>query len=93
MPKVLNPDHVRAFVARDWKAVAASKREYWAERYREVGCTAAWDVSNGLLADVRARRPTFPSDDERAKDIEAHARLSRLLARAAHAVTGRPAAR
>jgi hypothetical protein len=84
----MDRDSIRAFVDRDWNAVAESKTRYWADRFREEGWAAAWHASNALLLDVRLTRPDYPSDDDRALDGAAHLQLRRQLDRVADALTG-----
>ena len=84
---------MRAFVERDWGAVAASKLAYWAEQFAAHGSQPAWTAANALLMDIRRVRPDVPSGDDRAADVAHHARMCSLLTRAADAFTGRPPAR
>lgn len=85
----MDQDSVRAFVRRDWDAVAASKMTYWAERFQREGWRPAWDAADALLADMRAARPDYPDDEERALDFAAHLALRGRLDRAADAFTRR----
>ena len=85
----MDREAVRAFVRRDWEAVAASKTAYWAERFRREGWRPAWDAADGLLADMRVVRPDYPDDEERALDFAAHTALRGRLDRAADAFAHR----
>lgn len=85
----MNPEDVRAFVQRDWDAVAASKIAYWADRFRQEGWRPAWNAADALLVDMRRLRPDYPDDDERTLDFSAHVTLRSRLDRAADAFAGR----
>jgi hypothetical protein len=85
----MEPASIRAYVDRDWAAVAASKTRYWADRFQEEGWAPAWQASNALLLDVRRARPDYPSDDDRDLDRAAHLRLRRQLDRVADALARR----
>lgn len=80
---------MRAFVNRDWNAVAANKTSYWADRFRAQGHQPAWDAANALLADMRRVRLDYPTTDSRADDLHAHVRVCTALTRAAHALACR----
>ncbi len=85
----MTPDDVRAFVRRDWEAVAVSKMAYWVDRFRQEGWQPAWAAADSLLFDMRRIRPDYPSDEERALDFSAHLSLRNRLDRAADAFPGR----
>lgn len=85
----MTPDEVRAFVHRDWEAVAASKLAYWAGRFRDDGWLPAWNAADALLRDVRRACPGYPTEAERALDFAAHVTLRDRLDRAADALTRR----
>ena len=80
---------IRAFVGRDWQAIAVSKASYWAERFQREGWRPAWDAADALLFDVRRTQPDFPTDSDRDRDFAHHLTLRAALDRAAHAITGR----
>ena len=84
----MDPAAIRAYASRDWQALGASKRAYWAERHRREGATATLQASQALLAEMR-RRPDYPTPVEREVDLAAHVRLRGLLDRAAHAFARR----
>ena len=85
----MTPGEVRAFVRRDWEAVAASKVAYWADQFRQHGWLPAWSAADALLLDMRRSRPEYPTESERALDFSAHVTLRGRLDRAADAFTGR----
>lgn len=85
----MDPAAIRAYASRDWQALGASKRAYWAERHRQEGATATVQASQALLAEMRRIRPDYPTPVEREVDLAAHVRLRVLLDRAAHAFTRR----
>jgi len=80
---------IRAFVQRDWDAIAASKREHWAGRFRAEGWGPAWDAADTLLLDMRVTNPGYPSPDDRARDLSDHSLLRDRLNRIADALAGR----
>ena len=49
---VMDPAALRAYVSRDWRAIAASKRSYWANRYKSEGPRATVDASRALLLEM-----------------------------------------
>jgi hypothetical protein len=85
----MDPAALRAYVRRDWRAIAASKRTYWANRHRNEGSHATVDASRALLLEMRRARPDYPTPEDRRADLDAHVRLQALLERAAHAFTRR----
>ena len=82
-------DDVRAFVGRDWAAVAASKRAYWAERYRLEGPLPARQASAALYEHAQRVQSTIFRDAYRADDLVHHQRVRDRLDRAARAIAGR----
>ena len=85
----MDPAELRSYLSRDWNAIAAAKRTYWADRYRREGAEATMAASQALLREMRELRPDFPTSDDRCTDLDAHVRLKALLERAAHAFTRR----
>jgi len=81
----MNREDVRAFVQRDWDAVAASKVAHWADRFRQEGWRPAWDAADALWADMRRVHPEYPDENERTLDFAAHLTLRSRLDRAADA--------
>ena len=80
---------IERFVRRDWEAGAASKRAYWAERFRQDGWRPIWDAAQSLPAHVRRVRADFPTDRDRALDLAHHEKLRDRLDRTAHAFARR----
>jgi hypothetical protein len=85
----MTPDDIRAFVNRDWDAVAASKTAYWAKRFQREGWQPAWEAAQVLRAEMRRVRPDYPNERERALDFAAHLALRDKLDRAASAFSRR----
>jgi hypothetical protein len=81
----MDPSHVRAFVNRNRALVQDAKAEYWAQRYRDLGWRANWELAQELYAHARRVRPDFPTDRDRTEDYAHHVRLKSLIDRAAHA--------
>jgi len=87
--KVVDREAVRAFVGRDRDAVAALKRAYHAERFRERGAAAGFAAGQALREHARRVRPDWPTSRDRDADLAHHVELKRRLERAAHAFPGR----
>jgi hypothetical protein len=83
----VNSPDIRAFVERDWAAVADSKVAYWGGRFRE-DWRITWDAAQALLVHARGVGVS-PTDAERAVDLESHRALRARLDRAAHAFARR----
>jgi hypothetical protein len=67
-----------AFADRRWDVLAAADDEWWstkspAERIR---------IADELRKQVLATRPGWPSPEERQADLETHAKVAEILARA-----------
>ena len=82
-------DDVRAFLRRDWEAVAASKRDYWAERYRLAGSLPARQASTTLYEHARRLQSAIFGNAYRDEDLAHHQRVRDQLDRAARAITRR----
>lgn len=89
----MTPEQLQAYAHRDWAAVAAGKRTFWAEQFQAYGYRPAWEASNALRAAMRLVRPDYPSVADRADDHAHHERLAALLSRSAYAFASRPSAR
>lgn len=85
----MNAKDLREFATRDRASVQRAKAAYWAERFREKGWKANWFTAQELAAYVRRVRPDFPTAREREEDFASHVRLTDLLDRAAHGLSGR----
>ncbi len=77
----MNAADVRAYLARDWQAVADEKDRCWLEQRSRGGVSWAFDVAEALRREVIAVRPDWPLAEERAADIAAHERVSASLQR------------
>jgi hypothetical protein len=82
---VMDPLAVRSFMGRAYDVVAESKQGYWARRFRKEGAEATWRAGQALREHAHQVRPDWPSEEDRAEDLEHHIRLTRLLDSAAHA--------
>ena len=78
-------DELRAYVRRDWRLLAQTKRELWAARRRRMRAVEALRIGDALRAQVRAVRPDWPTSADRKADIASHMRLTEILRRAAPA--------
>jgi len=77
----MRPEDIRAFVERDWDAVATSKREVWLEQRRRLGIAGSLAQADQLRLQVRLARPDWPTPAEREQDLAAHARVAEALRR------------
>jgi hypothetical protein len=77
----VNDDEIRAFAGRRWSLVEDAKRRYWIERKKILSPAEALAVVEGLRRHVRAMKPDWPSQAERAEDLEMHAKVAASLRR------------
>jgi hypothetical protein len=70
-----------AFARRDWDAVAALKRRWWAEQKSRMTAEEALNVGDELRHHVSAFRSDWPTDRDRRNDLAAHSRVSEMLRR------------
>jgi hypothetical protein len=75
----MDPEDLRRFAARPWEEKSASVARYWAARKRAEGPALGFSVACALYEEMRARRPDWPSPEERAQDLEDHVRLAAAL--------------
>lgn len=75
----MNRDDIRAFAERNWGLVEQAKRRFWSERKKRLSPGEALAIAEGLRLHVRALRPDWPSAQERAEDLEVHARVAASL--------------
>ena len=73
---------IREFMSRDWTAVRAVKDTYWHERVARLGPLEGWRIGDELRRQVLALHPSWPSEEDRQPDVDAHARLSEMMRRA-----------
>lgn len=85
----MDRDSVRAFLARDWELLAASKRAHRAARFRSSRGRSGLEVAQMLRECMRRVRPGWPGARERQRDLADHVALKRLLDRAARAFSSR----
>jgi hypothetical protein len=78
---VADPEAFRAFLDRDWSAVARSKERYWRDYKRTHGVAAAVRLADGLRQQVLAARPDWPSAEEREEDLATHLRVIDVIRR------------
>lgn len=81
----MNPEDLRAYARRNWRAAEMGKREHWAREVAERGLLATLEVSQALWEHVRGLRPDWPTPEERRADLVHHVALRRALDRAAGA--------
>lgn len=81
----MEPKHLRAFIERDWAAVASLKQEHWAREFADRGSAATLEASQVLWQHMRLVRPDWPSAQERLDDLAHHVSLKRTIDRVAGA--------
>lgn len=79
---------IREFIRRDWRAVRASKDDYWRDRIARLGPAEGLRAGDELRRQVLLQNPGWPSAADRHADLQSHIRLSRLL-RSADPARGR----
>jgi hypothetical protein len=72
----VNAADIRAYAARDWLLVTASKRSHGIAWTKGLSPAAALKIADDLRRHVQAMRPDWPSSAERAADLEMHARVA-----------------
>ncbi len=77
MMSKLDPDELRAMMARPWDVLERAGARHWAAEPPEAHLRAAQE-----LYDLGRQHHDWPSAEERAADLAAHQRLARLLQRA-----------
>ena len=77
----VRPEDVRAYLGRDWEAVADEKDRFWKAQRERLGVGWAFEVADDLRRQVLALRPGWPSPEEREADIAVHALVSASLRR------------
>jgi hypothetical protein len=78
----MRPEDVRAFVERDWRALANAKADAWLEQRRLRGVEGACEIADELRRRVLAIKREWPSAEEREEDLATHLRVAELLRRA-----------
>lgn len=79
----LKPADVRAFMERPWGLLEAATEEHRAERAQEDP-EWAWHTAQALREEVRRLNPGWPTEEDRARDLEHHVKLKALIDRASH---------
>lgn len=85
----MNRDDLIAFARRDWAGLERSKRQYWAERYRDAGSVAARTAAAVLFDHARRMGVDPLAAGARQADFDHHVTLQRQLDQAARAFTAR----
>lgn len=89
MVGAFDPEALRAFRDRDWKAVREAKERFWAEDHRHRGPLAAFALSAALWEHAHAIDPTWPDAEQRAEDFAHHLELADRIRRVAHVFASR----
>lgn len=76
---------IEDYMSRDWAATRQAKDGYWAARIRRCGPGEGLRIADELRRQVLVLDLDWPSPAERHRDLEDHARVSRLLRRVDHA--------
>jgi len=79
----VRPEDIRAYLRRDWEAVARLKARFWVEDQERRGPLEALKIADGLRCHVAGIRPEWPSVEEREADLAVHIRVSESLRRVA----------
>jgi hypothetical protein len=74
-------EDIVAFARRDWAAVAASKRQRWAEQKARMTPAEALQVGDELRRHVRSLQQDWPTEADRQADLTVHVRVSEGLRR------------
>ena len=75
----MDAESLRRFARRDWEAVARSKSEHWNAIARERGDDELIRVADDLRRFALSEHPCWPSEEDRARDLETHIRVARAL--------------
>jgi hypothetical protein len=75
----LDPDAVRAYLARDWARAHEAKRAYWHARVVRGGLPEALAVSDQLRAWQLRMTPESERERDREEDLETHRRVAQAL--------------
>jgi hypothetical protein len=78
----MRAEDARAFMRRDWAALAAAKDAAWLEVRRTDGIQGALRIADALRAQVLSSHPRWPSDEERSDDLSTHVRVAEAMRRA-----------
>lgn len=75
----MRAEDLRELAGRDWNSVEELKGSYWATRKASMTPAEALTMGDDLRCYAREVRPDWPSESERAEDLESHERVSRGL--------------
>lgn len=75
----MRPDHIRAYVRRDWNRIAALKRARWRRRRQRLGASEGFRIGGALYEHARLTRPQWPSPASRRDDLDHHIELTDRL--------------
>jgi len=75
----VNRQDLLAFAHRDWSLVAEAKAEFWQDCKRHRTPDDILAIGEQLRQHVRAVRPDWPSESERAADLAVHLRVTEAL--------------
>lgn len=84
MVGAFDPESLRAFRNRDWKAVREAKEQFWAEEQRSRGPLDAFALSGAMWEHARAIDPMWPNPEQRTEDLAHHIELADRFRRVAH---------
>lgn len=68
-----------AYARRPWELLAEADAEHWLARKRELGPAEGLRMAGELYALVALQRPDWPRPEDRAADLDVHARVSEAL--------------
>jgi hypothetical protein len=85
----MNRDQARAYIDRDWGLFERIDRDAAREALASEDPLAAHRIACALYEHMRAVRPDWPSERERAADFAHHVELKRILERASRALAAR----
>lgn len=77
----IDPEAIRAYVARDWEGARAAKRRYWADRLGRGGIREALEVTAQLRQWMMQVDGSWPTQAQREDDLETHRRVAAALAK------------
>lgn len=72
MLSVRNADELRQFARQDWATAQRDKELYWRDWKKQHGSAAGNRIHDELRKQVLAKKPGWPSDEERREDLETH---------------------
>lgn len=68
-----------SFVDRDWALLESEEAAFWAATKARVSPGELFALVDRFRSEIRELRPEWPSEAERAADLEAHVELARRL--------------